>query len=218
MSLINDALRRAREAERDAPPPPSPQMQFRPVEPAQHPRHGLGLIVPAALAVVALLALLFIWQLARERMAIEPREVQAPTPPAAQPKIAPQPTVPPPEVVAAATQPSPPPPQPSPQTASATGVTNPLAVTATTTPASPPEAKEQENEVAIPVAITRPPEPESPPLKLQAIAFNPKQPCVVINGTILFVGEKLGDLRVVAIDRKSATLVGVGRTNILTMP
>lgn len=218
MSLINDALRRAREAERDAPPPPSPQMQFRPVEPAQHPRHGLGLIVPAALAVVALLALLFIWQLARERMAIEPREVQAPTPPAAQPKTAPQPTVPPPEVVAAAAQPSPPPPQPSPQIASATGVTNPLAVTATTTPASPPEAREQENEVANPVAITRPSGPESPPLKLQAIAFNPKQPCVVINGTILFVGEKLGELRVVAIDRKSATLVGVGRTNILTMP
>jgi len=122
-----------------------------------------------------------------------------------------------PEVVAAAAQPSPPPPQPSPPTASATGVTDPLAVTAPTTPASRPAAKEQENEVTNSVAITPPPGPKPPPLKLQAIAFNPKQPCVLINGTMLFVGEKLGDLRVVAIDRESATLVGVGRTNTLTM-
>jgi hypothetical protein len=33
----------------------------------------------------------------------------------------------------------------------------------------------------------------------------------------LFVGEKLGDARVVAIDRESATLVSTGGTNVLTM-
>ena len=225
MSLINDALKRAKEAQRQAPPPPSPQMQFRPVELAPHSRLNLGLIMPAALALVALFALLFIWHLAHERKAIGPREVQALPPPAAQPIIAPQPAAPMPEVVAVAAQPSPPPPQPSPQTASATGVTNPLAVTAaitpaataTATPASAPEAKEQENEVTKSVAISPPPVPKWPPLKLQAIAFNAKQPCVLINGTMLFVGEKLGDLQVVAIDRESATLVGVGRTNTLTM-
>ena len=249
MSLINDALKRAKEAQRQAPPPPSPQMQFRPVELAPHSRHSLGLIGPAALATVALLALLFVWHLADERKAIGPREAQALPPPAAQPIIAPQPAAPMPEVVAAAAQPSPPPPQPFPQTASATGVTNPLAVTAaitpavtattapavtatttpavtaratpaaaaTATPASAPEAKEQENEVTKSVAIRPPPVPKWPPLKLQAIAFNPKQPCVLINGTMLFVGKKLGDLQVVAIGRESATLVGVGRTNTLTM-
>src|ERR1035441_627478 len=182
MSLVNDALRRARDAQRKASPPLSPQMQYRPVEPTQHSGHNLGLIVPAALAVVALLALLFIWQMAPGRKAIEPREVQALTPPAVQPQIAPQPAAPMPEVVAAAAQPSPPPPQPSAQTASATGVTNPLAESATTTPASPPEAKEQKIEVTKSVAVTPPPAPAWPPLKLQAIAFNPKQPCVLING------------------------------------
>ena len=217
MSLINDALRQAQEAQRKASAPPSPQLQFRPVEPAQHPRHDLGLIVPVALAVMALVALLFIWQLAQGHKASGPRELQAFTQPAAQAKIAPQSATPMPEVVAAAAQPSPPPPQPSPQTDSATGVTNPLAVTAPTTPASPPEAKEQEHEATNSVATTPPPGPKSPPLTLQAIAFNPKHPCVCINGTMLFVGEKLGDLRVVAIDRETVTLVGAGRTNILIM-
>ena len=217
MSLVNDALRRAREVQRLTSPPPSPQMQYRPVEPTQHSRHNLGLIVPAALAVVALLALLFIWQMTPGRKAIGPQEVQALTPSAAQPPIVPQPAAPMPEVVAAAAQPSPPPPQPPAQTASATGVTNPLAVTAKTTPASPPEVKEQKNEVTKSLAVTPPPAPNWPPLKLQAIAFNPKQPCVLINDTMLFVGEKLGDLRVVAIDRESATLMGMGRTNTLFM-
>jgi len=91
MSLINDALRRAAEAQRKASPPASPQMQFRPVEPAQHPRRDLGLIVPAALAMAALVTLLFIWQLANGHKASRPRETQALTPPAAQAQIALQP-------------------------------------------------------------------------------------------------------------------------------
>lgn len=216
MSLINDALRRAREAERDAPPPPSPQMQFRPVEPAQRPRHGLGLIVPAALAVVALLVLLFVWQWAQRRIAMGSREVRALTPPTAQATIAPQSAIPSPEVVAAV-QPSPPA-EPSFRADAVTEVANLLPVTSSTTPASPPEAKEQESDVTNSVAIASPPAPKAPPLRLQAIVFNPKRPSVLINGRTLFVGEKLGDLRVVAIDRESATLVGAGKTNILTMP
>ena len=217
MSLINDALRRAREAQRPAPHPPSPQMQFRPVEPPQHPRHGLGLIVPAALAVVALLALLFVWQWAQRRMAIGPREVRALTPPTAQATIAPQPATPSPEVVAAAAQPSPPA-EPSLRPDAVTEVANLLPVTSSITPAGPPLGQEQESNDTPSASIAPPPVPKSPPLRLQGIVFNPRRPCVVINGRTLFVGEKLGDLRVVAIDRESATLVGAGKTNILTMP
>jgi len=33
----------------------------------------------------------------------------------------------------------------------------------------------------------------------------------------VFVGDKLGDLRVVAIDQDSATLIGAGQTNILSL-
>ena len=217
MSLINDALKRAKEAQRQAPPPPSPQMQFRPVEPSQHPRHGLSLIVPAALAVVALLSLLFVWQGAQRRIASGPQEVRALTPPAAQTTIAPQPATPPTVSVAAAAQPSPPA-EPLPRTDVVAAVANLLPVTSSVTPASPPLVQEQESNDTRSVVIALPPAPKSPPLRLQAIVFNPKRPSVLISGRTLFVGEKLGDLRVVAIDRESATLVGAGKTNILTMP
>jgi hypothetical protein len=219
MSLVNDALRRAREAQRQTPPPPSPQMQFRPVEPTQQPPRNLGLIVPAALALVALLALLFIWQWTQRRTAMGPQEVRALTSPAVPPPIAPQPTTPPPqpEVLAAAAQPSSPS-QPFPQSEADTNVAKPLALPTPTAPPNPPVVKEQENDANTSVTVAPPPEPKWPPLKLQAIVFDPKRPSVLINGASLFVGEKLGDLRVVAIDRGSATLESAGRTKILSMP
>ena len=77
MSLINDALKRAKEAQRQAPAPPPSQMQFRPVEPGQQVRHGLGLIVPVTLAFLALLALVLVWQWAQSAQAAEPREARA---------------------------------------------------------------------------------------------------------------------------------------------
>jgi hypothetical protein len=219
MSLINDALRRAKEAQRQTPPPPSPQMQFRPVEPAQPARHGLGLIVPAALAVAGLLVLFFIWQWAQGRTSAGPREVRALTAPAAQATTAPQ--VPPPSVVATAPVPAAeasPSPQPGSRPGPATGIANPPAVTVSVTPAAPLPAKEQESKVTHSAAITPPPPPKSAPLRLQGIVFNPRRPSVFINGRTLFVGDKLGDSRVVAINQNSATLVGAGKTNVLSMP
>jgi hypothetical protein len=59
--------------------------------------------------------------------------------------------------------------------------------------------------------------PKTPPLRLQAIVFNPKQPSALISGKTVFVGDKLGDTRVVAIDRESATLVKSGQTNVLSL-
>lgn len=216
MSLINDALRRAKEAQRQAPPPPSPQMQFRPVEPAQHPPPGRSLFVPVALTVVTLVALVFVWQWSQGRASLEPREVRALTSPAAQATIAPQTAAPSPAVVAVPAEPSPPS-QPPFLPDSATGVVNPPAVTTSTAPPKPPVAREQDN-VVVNSEVIAPPPPKPPPLKLQAIVFNPKRPSVVINGRTLFVGEKMGDARVVAIDQESATLVAAGWTNILTMP
>jgi hypothetical protein len=48
--------------------------------------------------------------------------------------------------------------------------------------------------------------------------FNPKRPSAQINGKTLFIGDKLGDSRVVAIGQESATLVGAGKTNVLILP
>ncbi len=40
----------------------------------------------------------------------------------------------------------------------------------------------------------------------------------MISGKTLFIGDKLGELRLVAIDPQSATLIGSGQTNVLTLP
>jgi hypothetical protein len=90
-------------------------------------------------------------------------------------------------------------------------------VTASTTPASPPLVQEQQSDGSSSAAIASPPPSKPPPLRLQAIVFDRRRPSVLINGKTLFVGEKLGDARVVAIDQESATLVGAGKTNVLTL-
>lgn len=219
MSLVNDALRRAKEVQQQAAPPPPSQMQFRPVEPGQRGRHGLGLMVPAALAVVVLLALFFVWQWAQGGKATGLQEARALTRPAVQTTIAPQPVSP---SVAAATPAPAPPSEPSPPLqpeflpASATGLADSLAAPASVTPTSSMVATEQESEATNSAAITPPPKPA--PLRLQAIIFNPKRPSALISGKTLFIGDKLGDSRVVAIDQDSATLVGGGKTNVLSLP
>ena len=74
MSLVNDALKRAKQAQQDN-PPATPPLQFRPVEPANegHPDSPL-LIVGAVLGltVVVLLGGLFVWAVvSRQRADIQ---------------------------------------------------------------------------------------------------------------------------------------------------
>lgn len=215
MSLINDALKRAKEAQDQAPPPPSSPMQFRPVEPSQPVRHGLGLLVPVALAVVALLVLLFVWQLSQPRSAAGPTEVSAKTArvaqamPASEAASASAAAVT--EVPVVATQP-----EPVPETISST---SPIAgaVVAPATNGTATTTGAQESEVTDAPAITPPPAPKPVPLRLQAIVFSHTRPSAMVNGKTLFIGDKLGDLRVKAIDKESLTLVGAGQTNLLTL-
>jgi hypothetical protein len=208
MSLINDALRRAKEAQEQAPVPRSPHLPFRPVEPAQQSaRRGLGLLLPAALAAVALLALLVVWQWTRMRGAAIPTEVNARTahvPQAATPAsaLAAQPA----PVQAPASPPSP-----------LSGAAASVAADAASAPTYEPLAGIQESDATNEPAITAPTPPKPAPLRLQAIIFNPRRPSAMISGKTLFIGDKLGDLRVVAISKESAILAGAGQTNVLTL-
>ena len=208
MSLINDALRRAKEAQQQTPPPPSPELPFRPVEPAQQSaRRGLDLLLPVALAAVALLLLLFAWGWTQTRGAHTPLEVNART------ARARQATTPAPAV---AVQPAP---AKTPASAAVptTGAAAGLAMDATDASADEPLASVEESEVTSAPAITAPPPPKPAPLRLQAIIFNPKRPSAMIGGKTLFVGDKVGDLRIVAIGKDSATLAGGGQTNVLSL-
>jgi MSHA biogenesis protein MshK len=219
MSLVNDALKRAKEAQQQAAPPPPSQMQFRPVEPGQHGRNGPRLIVPVTLTVLALLALVLPWQWAKGNRMTEPREARAVTRTAVQPTVTRQPVSPPAAAItpAPASEPSPPP-QTESHPTPATGIVDTLAAIDAATSASPAVAKEPENEATNAVAIAPAPQSKAAPLRLQAIVFNPKRPSALISGKTLFIGDRLGDARVVAIDRESATLVGGGRTNVLSLP
>ena len=219
MSLVNDALKRAKEAQLQVAPPPPSQMQFQPVEPGQQGRPRLGTIPLASLAVAALLALVLIWQWAQGHRFTEPREARAVTRAAAQPAANPQ-------SVAAAAAPTTPkaaddpglPLRPESRTTQATGVVDTLAAIDSATSTSPAVAKEQESEATNSLAIAAPSQPKSAPLRLQAIVFNPKRPSAMISGKTVFIGDKLGDARVVAIDQDSATLVSAGKTNLLSLP
>jgi len=59
MSLINDALRRAKAVQQSNPPPPDPNLEFRPVEPDRNPRSPL-LLWAAGGAVVCAIGVLFL--------------------------------------------------------------------------------------------------------------------------------------------------------------
>ena len=56
-----------------------------------------------------------------------------------------------------------------------------------------------------------------PPLKLNAIFFRARNPSVVINSKTLYIGDKVAQAKVLAIDRESVTLEKGGQTNVLTV-
>ena len=79
-------------------------------------------------------------------------------------------------------------------------------------PISPPVAN---TNAAVATGET-PPQPE--PLKLQAIFFTPGRPSVMIGGKTLFVGDRVGEFRILAITPNSATLEGAGQKKVLSLP
>lgn len=190
MSLINDALKQAKESQQRAPLPPTQGPQFRPVEPAQLARHGLGLMVPVGLALLALLALFFVWQMAQNGGLNKSVEARAQSPAAQTPPHASAPLVP--AAPAAPVSPAPAPASPALANGAAEAGTN--------------------------AAVVADPEPPKPaPLKLQAILYNPAHPSALISGKTLFLGDRIGEFRLVTMDRESATLVGAGQTNVLSL-
>lgn len=187
MSLINDALKRAQKAQTQTPPPAAPNSDLRPAEPATYAWHGVGLLLPAALALVALLTLFLVWEMSRRnsvevRASTAPRaETQAPVSPATSVESTPA----------------------SPARSGPPGATSSASSQIPTAPGTNAPVTE---ETAKPL-----------PPKLQAVIYNPRNPSAVINGHTVFPGDRLGEFRVVKITPDSATLVGEGQTNLLLL-
>ncbi len=210
MSLINDALKRASAV---PPQPPPPGLNYRPVEPEQQATRGIGLLLPAVFAVIALLGLFFVWQVSQRRTSTGKSKTPialgkpAPRPAALQPAPA---QVPGPAPVVATAAPEPvATPLPPPKAVEPPAPAPTLAATNASLSEKPTPTNAQ-------AAVAEPPKP--PPLKLQSIVFNPRRPSAMINGRPLFLGDAIGQYRVVAISRDSAMLVSAGQTNILTLP
>ncbi len=219
MSLINDALRRAKAARPQPAPPPTQEPHFRPVEPEQRLRHATGLLVPVSFGVAALLALLAVWfwlqqrhsdlvarakipeQTVRQAPAPQPPSVPA-NPAAVETKVA---MTAPAKVAQTSATVATPPPASSPATAGTPAQPSPsLAATNLSSPTETTNA-------------TTPAAPQPPPLKLKGIVYNQGKSSAVINGRVLFIGDRIGECRVTAISQESVMLVGGGKTNILSL-
>jgi len=215
MSLINDALKRARSAA----PVHTPALPFRPVEPHQGSAGDTGLLRPAVLAIAVALAVIGSYFLFRP----EPAEIRATIPspaapsadtaPAAASLVLSAPATPPAgPIKPAASEPNPPVTQASGATITPTPSTNELPPTgdgakpSLSTETTPPS-----------VLVSEPPTAPSLP-RLQAIVSHPTRPSAIIGGKSVFVGDKVGTLRVVSIQPEAVTLAGGGQTNVLTLP
>ncbi len=191
MSLINDALKQARQAQPKAAAPASgPTM--RPVERACRPEEGQGFLLPSLIAVALLVGGVSIWEGIGASNGAPKVSAHAPIPTL-------QPAIP------AAESRSIPTPQVSPS------VSNTVPADAA---APGPAATPATNTVA-PVE-----QPKPAPLvyKLQGIFYQPNNPSAVINGKPVFPGSRVGDATVVAITQDSATIVTLsGRTNVLEL-
>src|SRR5436309_9948279 len=176
MSLINDALKRAQQAQNDAPRPVAPGPPMRPAERAMQARSPSSLLLlPAVIVGLVVIALVLVW---RSSVSSGPglparaaqNEATARTIPAPQPARVPQPA--PAEKLAAQLPASAP--------ATASRETAELRTTPpTAAPAPVPAASQALPPAAATTGIAVPVPSETPPLlRLQGIMFHPANPAV----------------------------------------
>lgn len=204
MSLINDALKRAKQAQKPHDVPPPAAAPLRPVEAARPAQPSRSYVAPIIIAVALMLmgGLLVLKALNRHaRYGVQagssaPKLDSVPTPPPTV-NVAPLTTATVQQAVAAALPPAIP---AAPLVPTIPPVTQ--AVAAVEAPAIAPV-----------VAV-----PQPPPLpKLQGIVFNPARPTAFLNGKSLTVGGRVGEFTVVAITKQEVTIERGGQTNVLRM-
>ena len=226
MSLINDALKRAKLAQQKTAPRQPDALPLRPAELARPAPMPARAFAPVTLAVALAGGVLLAWLAFRPANRPAPMPIAAapaPTPvadnSASRPPAFPQPgpeaaAVAPaalePQSVAARVTPAPEPAAPSGATvfaAPALAVASPSVPAASGSPATPPPAD----------AGPSPP-PAGPTLpKLQGIFYRSQRPAALLNGKMVLVGSAVGEHRVLAISPHAVTLVRAGETNVLTM-
>jgi len=234
MSVINDALKRAKQAQQKSPAPlPATATAMRTVEATPLGGLRLGSLLPFALVTLVGGGALLIWFTMKAGgvrqspvTVAHPKPLPATVPHEIHPESNPKP---------AAVQ----------NIAPATGVV-PMAGTAEPTlfepqisSNSPPlianlslapvstattavtDAQVVSVQLATPsasaVVASQPPSP--PPLpRLQGIFYRPQRPAALVDGKMVLIGSTVGEHRIVAISQQSVTIARAGQTNILEMP
>jgi hypothetical protein len=195
MSLINDALKRAREAERNRPAAAQPPLA--PAESASVPRPAAKALLVVLIAGAILLSGISFWKWAHH----------PPATPHTQPLAI---AIPPASV-------DPAPENGTDQTGSPSAP--PLAlpldpVTELTEELSEPQAEDEvTSSKPEPVILAGPPE-----LRLQSIIYRLNRPSVVINGVMLHVGDAIAGGTVVDIQRHAVTVRRAESNIVLNVP
>ena len=194
MSLINDALRRAKQTTKGQSEDSSAGA---PMEPVQLPQGSSSQFAskkfPIVLAIILLAGGFFYWERAQNKVSTN----NVSSEPAKIVLISANPTTPVPEPVVTSVI------EPPKKTA------NQLVNSVTT---------ERTNNVTEAITVVATPAPPSPPqLKLQGIFYRLNNSTALINGKTVGVGQIISGVRVLKIDRQSVTLEWSGQTNVLTM-
>jgi hypothetical protein len=193
MSLINDALKRAKQAQQEN-PPPTPPLEFRPVEPTpETPQRTTLLVIGVSLVLIALLGLtgMLVSFISQSKSVVLPVAARVMDPPAAASPQTTAPEIAPEKIV---TQPESP----------------------ATTPAYI-ERPDEPNTNGYPVVAAIAEALKPAPLKLQGIFFNPQNPSAVLNSRTLYLGDRVNGFRVMAISPVAVTLVSATETNVLSL-
>ena len=227
MSLINDALKRAKQAQQRNSPPPNTAPSLQPLEVSRRTTSGPGLFLPVAVAAFALLGggllVWFAFSNGGSKRATIPANVNpTSTAPVAPPApadaaaavsrgtatVASAPT-PKPLVLLPATKPT--------LTPTASGpVSRPQVLPAAVAPSGVQLASAPAPATNTASVSAEPPPPPAWP-KLQGIVYRPDRPSALLNGKTILVGGRSGDFLVVAITQQSVTVVRAGQTNVLSL-
>lgn len=222
MSLINDALKRAKQTQEKNSPPLAPGAPMRPADGAVRENASSGAIwILLGALVMGLAAAVLIFVAMRGGKA-KPVLTSAPaakpvagTPPAptAPAQVAKPPPLaePAPKLAAVVV--------PKPSAAPAPVVTAPVAPPVLSTPSPPLVTAESAAPMAAPAsnAVVPAPVVSRALPKLQGIFYRPDRPSALLDGKTIWVGGRSGEFLVVAITRQSATLVRGGETNVLSL-
>jgi hypothetical protein len=257
MSLINDALKRASQAEKARAARPQPAAGLQPAGLARPRGSATGLIIGTVLLLVLGGSAWLLWSWWNGRPTAIPGPVavrnqgKQPAAAPANPPPIPKNTLPKANTNRVANNSAKPPirnPAPatnsSPVAVADTGrapvvpaATNVVQIQRTPPPVTPPvitnaapppattmvaavvaPAPPPANPPVSPVANVAPPPPkkvEFPPLQVQGIFYRAKSPSALINGRTVFVGDNIGDVKVLAIDQKSVKVELEGATKTL---